>query len=415
MKAEIISIGDELLIGQVINTNAVFIAKQLTAVGFQVGKIVTVEDKGESIKEAMGSVGEETKLVVLTGGLGPTKDDLTKQALLEFFKDEWTENNEALENVKRIFKDNQHALIEENFLQAKVPSRAKVLQNERGTAPGLWFENENCIYIALPGVPFEMKGLLIKKVLPELVQRFSLPSIVQKTIITSGLGESLLFERLKDLEGQLPSHIKLAYLPGPGRVRLRLMAVGEDKDELQVELNSWIAKIIERLENHYAGVEGEDSLVAVIATRLTSAKKTLAVSESFTGGKLAGLFTTIPGAATYFKGGVVPYYTEMKTEILGVSPETIQKYSVVSAEVAKEMALKTKEKFGSDYAISTTGNAGPTKGDSDAEIGTAYIGLATPEETKTYEFFLGEEREEIVERAIFKVLEILYKEIYELN
>lgn len=412
MNVEIITIGDEILIGQIVDSNSAYIGKLLTEIGAEVKRILSIKDEKEEILNALEAASKRADLVLITGGLGPTKDDLTKKTLLEFFDDELVENQEALDRVKMIFSRYERPLLKENIAQAWLPSKAEALINKRGTAPGMWFEQEKVIYVSLPGVPVEMKYLMKEEVLPRLVKQYKLPSITQKTILTSGLGESFLADKISDIEDALPKNMSLAYLPGPGRVRLRLMARGENKKALNVELEHWVNKIKERIKENYSGIEGESSLLDDIATRLNKDGKTLSLVESFTGGKIMGIFTEIPGTSAYFKGGVVPYQTNMKVHLLGVSQTIIDKHSVVSAAVAKEMALKGQELLKSDYCLSTTGNAGPTKGDSDAEIGTAFIGLATPEKVFALEFNFSGDREEIVKRAVFKALEIIHREIF---
>lgn len=412
MNVEIITIGDEILIGQIIDSNSAYIGKLLTDVGAEVQRILSIKDERQEILNALKTASTRADFVLITGGLGPTKDDLTKKTLLEFFEDELVENKEALNQVKRIFARYDRPLLPENIAQAWLPSKAEGLINKRGTAPGMWIEQDKVTYVSLPGVPLEMKYLMKEEVLPRLVQKYKLPAITQKTILTTGLGESFLADKIRDIEDALPKHMSLAYLPGPGRVRLRLMARGEDKTALLSELESWVAKIKERLPGNYAGVEGESSLIDDIADRLTERKQTISLAESFTGGKIMGAFTEIPGASAYFKGGVIPYQTKMKVDLLGVSSTTLAEHSVVSAAVAKEMAMKGRALFQSDYCLSTTGNAGPTKGDSDAEIGTAFIGLATPDKVMAFEFNFGDDREKIVKRAVFKAIEIIHRKIF---
>ncbi len=411
MNVEIITIGDEILIGQIVDSNAAFIGKELTKIGMEIVKIQSIKDEQQQILKTLHQVEEETKVVILTGGLGPTRDDITKKTLTAFFEDELIQNEKALNQVKEIFSRLNRPLLVENINQALLPSKAEALFNKWGTAPGMWFEENDKIYISMPGVPTEMKNLMREEVLPRLKKKFKRPFILQKTILTYGLGESFLADQIKDLEDALPQYMSLAYLPGVARVRLRIMARGKNEVALEKEINTWINQLKERIKKHFGGIEGEFSLEAEIANLLTSQKKSIAVAESCTGGRIANLFTKTPGASAFFKGGVIPYETKMKVEVLGVDQEIIDKHSVVSAQTAKAMAIQTRKLFQSDIALSTTGNAGPTKGDSNAEIGTVYIGIADAEKVESFKFNFGKNREKVVERAVIKSFEILKQKI----
>lgn len=411
MNVEIITIGDEILIGQIVDSNAAFIGKELTKIGMEIVKIQSIKDEQQQILKTLHQVEEETKVVILTGGLGPTRDDITKKTLAAFFEDELIQNEKALNQVKEIFSRLNRPLLVENINQALLPSKAEALFNKWGTAPGMWFEENDKIYISMPGVPTEMKNLMREEVLPRLKKKFKRPFILQKTILTYGLGESFLADQIKDLEDALPQYMSLAYLPGVARVRLRIMARGKNEVALEKEINTWINQLKERIKEHFGGIEGEFSLEAEIANLLTSQKKNIAVAESCTGGRIANLFTKTPGASAFFKGGVIPYETKMKVEVLGVDQEIIDKHSVVSAQTAKAMAIQTRKLFQSDIALSTTGNAGPTKGDSNAEIGTVYIGIADAEKVESFRFNFGKNREKVVERAVIKSFEILKQKI----
>src|SRR5690625_529462 len=316
MNVEIITIGDEILIGQIIDSNSVFIGKLLTEIGAEVKRVLSIKDEKNEILEALRAASKRADLILITGGLGPTKDDLTKKTLLEFFDDKLIKNELALNQLKRIFSRYEGPLLKENIAQAWLPSKAEALINKRGTAPGMWFEQDKVIYVSLPGVPAEMKYLMKEEVLPRLIQKYKLPTIAQKTILTTGLGESYLADKIRDLEEALPRNMNLAYLPGSGRVRLRLMARGEDKTVLTNQLEHWVHKIKNRIQKNYAGVEGENSLIDDIADRLTERNQTISLAESFTGGKIMGLFTEIPGASAYFKGGVVSYQNDMKNDLI---------------------------------------------------------------------------------------------------
>lgn len=409
MNAEIVTIGDEILIGQITDTNAAFIGSKLTEKGVEVQKISSVKDDLEEIVSVLKQ--SSADFIILTGGLGPTRDDVTKKALCLFFEDELKLNSEALKRIENIFKGTDLAALQANRRQALLPQKCTMLPNEFGTAPGMWFEENGKIYVSLPGVPVEMKHLLKKEVLPRLVKKFTPYFIEQKTLLTYGIGESALAEKLSNLEDNLPKYMSLAYLPAPGSVRLRLTARGEDQEFLNQALQNWENQVKEVVRENYGGVEGKASLAKEIAEILTLRKWTLATAESFTGGKIASLFTEMPGASAYYRGGMVPYDTKMKVKVLGVPQEIIEQHSVVSREVAHAMAERIRHIFQSDFAIATTGNAGPTKGDSDAEIGTAFLAIATPDEIKVQEFKLGNVREKVVKKAILKSLEILKLEL----
>ena len=411
MNAEIITIGDEILIGQIVDSNASFIGKELTRIGVEVVKIQSIKDEQQQILKTLNQVEEQTEIIILTGGLGPTRDDITKKTLTDFFKDKLIENSAVLNQVRETFSKLNRPLLKENIDQALLPSKAEALYNKWGTAPGMWFEENGKIYISMPGVPVEMKNLMKVEVLPRLKQKFKLPFILQKTILTYGLGESFLADKIKDLEESLPENMSLAYLASPGRVRLRIMARGKNEIALAEKIDTWIIELKNRIKEHFGGIEEEYSLETEIANLLTSKKKSIAVAESCTGGRIASLLTKAPGASAFFKGGIIPYETKMKVNILGVDQEIIDKHSVVSTETAQAMAAETRKLFQTDFAISTTGNAGPTKGDSNAEIGTVYIGVADAEKTEAFEFNFGKVREKVVIRAVIKSLEILKQKI----
>jgi len=295
--------------------------------------------------------------------------------------------------------------------QALVPSKCEVLFNKFGTAPGMWIQKGNTIFISLPGVPFEMKNIIESEVIPRVVERFKRPYIVHKTILTYGVGESLLAERIENWENNLPDFIKLAYLPSPGRVRLRLSARGKDNNLLQKSLDDETAKLTRLIGDAIVGFEEDETLEVILGRQLNNVGKTIATAESCTGGKIAQVISSIAGASNYFKGSIVSYSTQSKIDVLKVSSEIIKAHSVVSAEVAIEMAKQAQLIFQSDYAIATTGNAGPTKGDADAEIGTVFIALATPNSVIVEEFNFGQPREKVIDRAVNKALEMARKEI----
>jgi nicotinamide-nucleotide amidase len=413
MQAEIITIGDEILIGQIVDSNSAFIARELTKVGVSVYQITSVQDEKRHIIQALEDAKKRVQVVIMTGGLGPTKDDITKQVFCEFFGDYLIEDKEVLAHVEELFEKyiTSTPISDINRRQAMVPSKATVLKNAYGTAPGMWMTSDGTAFVSLPGVPFEMKNLMKEAVIPKITKEFKRPFILHKTLVTYGLGESAIADKLEDWEDRLPSYVKLAYLPSLGRVRLRLTARGSDKKVLEDIIEKEFEKLHPLIGDIMYGIEDEETLEEVVAKLLTEKKLTLATAESCTGGKIAQQLTALSGASAYFKGSIVSYATETKIEVLQVPRETIDRYSVVSAEVAQAMAKNVKKLLKTDYAIATTGNAGPTKGDSDAEIGTVFIAIASPNGVSGEKFNMGNHRMRIVQKTAHKALEMLQKEI----
>jgi len=413
MIAEIITIGDEILIGQIVDTNSVFIAQELNKIGISVHQITSIQDDREHILSTLKDANSRADVVIITGGLGPTKDDITKHTFLEYFDDTLVQDQKVLDHIEELFKKIVTTPISDmNRGQAMVPSKSKMLFNKYGTAPGIWIKKDKTVFIAMPGVPFEMKALMEFEVIPKLKSEFNRPFIYHKTIRTYGLGESAIAQRIEDWEEQLPKHIKLAYLPSFGSVRLRLSGKGNDENELKISVEKEFEKIYSLLEDILPSTEGEDQDIAMtLNTLLASKNNTLCFAESCTGGELAAAFTLNPGASKSFKGGIITYATQMKEDILNVPHAVIDEFSVVSGEVAEKMAASAKALFKADYAIATTGNAGPSKGDSDAEIGTVFIGLATPNGVISEKYQLGKNREQVVKKAVNKAFELLLKEL----
>lgn len=413
MLAEIITIGDEILIGQIVDTNSPFIAKELNKIGVSVYQITSVQDERKHILQALDEAKARAQVVIVTGGLGPTKDDITKHTFCEYFDDTLVRDSKVLAHVEELFKKyiTTTKISEINRDQALVLSKATALHNAYGTAPGMWIKEDDTVFVSLPGVPFEMKNLITNVVIPKLVEEFERPYILHKTLVTYGLGESAIAEKIEDWENNLPSFIKLAYLPNLGKVRLRLTAKGPDKDLLTISVEEEMQKLHPLIGDVIYGLEDEETLEEVVAKLITKKGFTLATAESFTGGKIAQRITAIPGASAYFKGSVVCYATETKIEVLQVPKSTIDEYSVVSEEVAKAMAENVRKMLKTDFAIATTGNAGPTKGDSDADVGTVYIGIATPKGVFAHKFMMGNHRERIVQKSVNKAFELLQKEI----
>jgi len=412
MKAAIITIGDEILIGQIVDTNSAFIAKSLDRIGVEIHEMISISDNKQHILETFAKFQNTVDLAIITGGLGPTKDDITKKTFCDYFEDELVVNDEVLQHVTQLIEGfYKRAITQINKDQALVPSKCTVLHNQVGTAPGMWMKKENTVFISLPGVPFEMKYLVENEIIPKIVTEYKRPYIIHKTILTYGIGESLLSENIENWENNLPKFIKLAYLPSPGQVRLRLSARGTDKRLLEKSIEENVISLSKIIGDFIVGFDDDETLETVVGHLLKQQNKTISTAESCTGGKIAQVLTSVYGASKYFKGSVVSYATETKITVLGIPKNLIKEHSVVSAEVAKQMAIKVKDIMKTDYAIATTGNAGPSKGDSNAELGTVFIALATPKEVIIEEFNFGQPREKVIDRTVMKSLEMLRKEI----
>lgn len=412
MKAAIVTIGDEILIGQIIDTNSGYIAKALDKIGVQTHELLSISDDKQHILDTFKSLQNKVDFVVITGGLGPTKDDITKHTFCEYFNDTLVVNKEVESHVIELIESvMKRPASQMNKDQALVPSKCEVLFNKVGTAPGMWMKKESTVFISLPGVPYEMKYIVENEIIPKIVKEYKRPYILHKTIMTYGQGESLVAERIESWENNLPDFVKLAYLPAPGRVRLRLTARGTEKEILEKSINENVTSLAKLIGDIIVGFDEDETIEVVLGRLLTQQNKTIATAESCTGGKIAQVLTSVSGASNYFRGSVVSYATDTKVSVLGVSEETINKYTVVSAQVAKEMALGIQILMKTDYAIATTGNAGPSKGDADAEVGTVFLALATPSEVIVEEFNFGQPREKVIDRAVNKAFEMLQKEI----
>ena len=412
MKAAIVTIGDEILIGQIVDTNSSYIAKALDKIGIATHEMLSISDDKQHILDTFHSLQNKVEVVIITGGLGPTKDDITKKTFCDYFEDALVENEAVLIHVKSIIEGiYKRPITQINREQALVPTKAKVLFNQAGTAPGMWMEKENTIFISLPGVPYEMKYLIDNEVIPNLVQKFERPYIVHQTIMTYGRGESMIAEQIEEWEDNLPDFIKLAYLPSPGKVRLRLTARGTNEELLKNEIKHQVEKLDLLIHDIIVGYNEDEPIEVVLGRLLTEKKLTISTAESCTGGEIAATLSAVPGASNYFRGSVVSYATQAKIDVLDIDENLIAKNGVVSAEVAKEMVKSVRKIMKSDFAIATTGNAGPTKGDKDAELGTIFIGIATPNEVFAEEFNFGQPREKVIDRGVSKALELIYKEI----
>ncbi len=408
MNAEIITIGDEILIGQIVDTNSQWIGKELNKIGVSVYQISSIQDEKKHILNALKEAENRVEIVIITGGLGPTKDDITKKTLGEYFQDkEVIEYPEVIENIKYLFKKINHPFNKVQQYQAQLPSKATLLMNRLGTAPGMWFYENNTVFISLPGVPYEMKGLMKYEVLPRLQKKFKLPFILHKTVMTVGVGESIIAEKIANWEDNLPKFIKLAYLPSFGSVRLRLSAKGNDKSVLKEEITRQVAKLYELIPDIIIGYEDETSLEKRVGELLLEKRKTVGVAESLTGGKIASTLVSVPGASQYFTGGFITYTATLKQQLLGVSKTMIDEFTVVSKEVAEAMAKGCLEKLQTNYAIAVTGNAGPTTDCNDKSVGLVYIAIATKKRVEVHEFNFGQPREKVINRTVIKSLEIL--------
>ena len=412
MKAELITIGDEILIGQIVNTNSVFLAKALNDIGIEITQITSISDKKDDIIGALKLSEKRAKLVILTGGLGPTSDDLTKQTLCSYFNDKLIENKEILDHIEEIFKKYVTTPInEQNRKQALLPSKAKIFKNNYGTASGMWFEKNGQVIISLPGVPFEMKSLMTNKVIPKLQNHFTRPFIVHKTIITYGLGESAIAEIISIWENSLPDDLKLAYLPNLGRVRLRISGKGPDRKSINDKIDKEIDKLLPLIKDIFVGYEDVSSFEEKIQAQFLLKNKTLSLAESCTGGEISARLAKVPGASKYFVGSIISYQTQSKSDLLSVPKTIIEKNSVVSKQVAEMMAQNVRKKFNSSLGVATTGNAGPSKGDSDAEIGTVWIAISSDKRIISERFTFGKHRVRVIGKAVNKALEMVYREI----
>lgn len=411
MRVRALTIGDEILFGQVVDTNSAYLAKKLNEIGLDIIEIRSIQDQPKIIIETLEELVDKTDVLITTGGLGPTNDDLTKNSLCEFLETDLVLDKEILNELEVRFKKNNRTLNALHRDQALVPKNSIALPNPLGTAPGIWTEHKNCIIINLPGVPFEMKNLLKSQVIPLLKARFSLPFVIHRFLSVSNFPESDLAIALEDWENQLPENIHLAYLPENSKVKLVLTAKGRKRDELIGTIDQEVKKVIPILKNHLDSTQ--TAAVELILGKVLKEKKLcISTAESCTGGYIAQLLTSVPGSSTYYKGSVVSYATEVKKNLLNVSEETIEKHTVVSKEVAIEMAKGVRKKLNTDISLSTTGVAGPSKGEDGKEVGTVWIAIASAKKTfsKMY-YFPYLERDDFVTQvsklALQNVLEFV--------
>lgn len=410
MNASIITIGDEILIGQIVDTNSVSIARHLNDAGIVVREKVSIGDDRSAIVETLRRSLAASQVVILTGGLGPTKDDITKKTLAEMFGSRLVNDPVVAAHVERMLTERGIAFNELNRSQALVPACCTVLFNAHGTAPGMWFEDEGRVVVSLPGVPFEMEHLMQDEVMPRLKDRFALKQIVHRTLITSGLAESMLAERIETWETALPPYLKLAYLPNPGAVRLRLSAYEVEGESVSQEIERQFAALRTLIPEHIVGFETA-TLQELVHNLLTERGQTLATAESCTGGTIAARFTAMPGASAYFRCGVVSYSNEAKIGLLGVDPATLERFGAVSEQVARQMAEGARRAAGSDYAVATTGIAGPAGGSAGKPVGTVWIAVAGPRGTVAVLKQCGTDRGQIIDRASSQAIALLREQL----
>jgi nicotinamide-nucleotide amidase len=413
LNAAIITIGDELLIGQVIDTNSAWIAQELNKTGIWLKQRISVGDQKEEIFRALKVAEQDAQIVIITGGLGPTADDITKPVLCEYFGGKMVVNEEVLAFVKYLFTEVfKRPIIERNLKQAEVPDVATILHNERGTAPGMWFEKEGKVYVSLPGVPHEMKGLMTKQVIPKLKLLFDTPFIEHRTLLTAGVGESFIAETIKDWEADLPSHLKLAYLPNYGMVRLRITGWATNKEKLDQELDRQFA-LLKNLVQQWLVTDQDETLQMTLSRLLRSKNKTMSTAESCTGGYIAHLITAIDGASSNYKGTVVSYDNEMKTQILKVSPETLRSVGAVSEDVVKEMVEGALIVMNTDYAVAVSGIMGPEGGTPEKPVGTVWIAAGNSDKVVAQKFQFKFDRQRNIEMTAVTALNLLRKFIVE--
>jgi nicotinamide-nucleotide amidase len=410
MKASIITIGDELLIGQTIDTNSAWMGAELSKAGFDVYRITSIHDRREDILNALNEAAGKTDVVLITGGLGPTSDDITKQTLCEFFNTHLIINNEVLTMIEEMMVHRNFPMNEKNRQQAEVPESCRVLKNSAGTAPGMWFEKDSTIFISMPGVPHEMKHIMTEIVLPDLKERFTSQTIIHKNIMTYGTFESKLAEILTDFESKLPENIRLAYLPASGIIKLRLTATGSEFKTLSANIAEQVSKLYKIIPEFIYG-EDEESLEMAIGKLLSSLNKTVSTAESCTGGEIAHLLTSVAGSSAYYKGSIIAYDNVVKTQLLGVQDYIITKYGAVSENTVREMAVGARNMLKTDFAVATSGIAGPDGGTEEKPVGTVWIAVDSERGTVCEKKVFGTDRLTNIKRFSLASLNLLRKQI----
>lgn len=406
MQVEIITIGDEILIGQIVDTNSAWMAQQLNLQGFGIKQITSVSDSESHILNALKEASTRVNIVIITGGLGPTKDDITKKTLCKYFNTTLVFNELVYEDVETLFKDRGYEVTALNRGQAEVPKNCEVIRNPVGTAPGMWFNHKDIIYISMPGVPYEMMFLMEKIIIPKLIKHFKAPTIMHHTLLTQGIGESILAEKINAWEDALPNNFKLAYLPSVSSVKLRLSAIGEERKILE-EAFSYHLEVLRKLVHKYCFGENDDTLALVIGRILISENKTIATAESCTGGEIAASITKIAGCSAYFKGSIVCYANSIKENFLEVSKEDLDTYGAVSKQVVESMAKGVIKAMNVDYAIATSGIAGPSGGSEDKPVGTVWIAVANNKGVFSKQFLFGKNRERTIQAATLTSLNLM--------
>jgi len=407
MFAEIITIGDEILIGQTVDTNSAWMAQVLNRLGIELLQSRSVSDTEESIIKALNSVDPQSQLILITGGLGPTRDDITKRVLAEYFGSKLERNQEVLEKIEEFFTERGRQILESNRRQADLPNLATILPNPLGTASGMWFEKEEKIYVSMPGVPYEMKGLMSNEVLPRIREQFDLPKIYYRTLMTEGIGESFLAEIIQDWEAQLSEKsISIAYLPSPGVVKIRLGAKGSDEAEIKDRVDHEIETLYKLIPSYVFG-ENDISMQEAIAYKLKSSERSLSTAESCTGGYLAHLLTSVPGSSVYFKGSVIAYANEIKINHLGVEASKIETDGAVSKSVIRQMAEGARKHLQTDISLATSGVAGPDGGSDEKPVGTVWIALAAKEGVYSKKYTFEKDRGRNIRRSALAALSLV--------
>lgn len=416
MQVEIITIGDEILIGQIVDTNSAFIGQLLNLNGMSVKQITSVSDNREHILQALNEAKSRADIILITGGLGPTKDDITKKTLAEYFACKMRFDENAYQDVIKLFAQYGKEVTPINRLQAEVPEICEVIRNYHGTAPGMWFDVENKIFVSMPGVPYEMKAMMTEQIVPKLKAKFKLPAIYHKTVLTQGIGESYLSEMISNWEGSLATlNIKLAYLPSPGMVRLRLSTKGDDKNILIKNVDKKIEElkliIAEYIYGYETYGEEKETLEQIVGKLLKQKNKTISTAESCTGGYISHLITRVPGSSEYYIGSVISYSYGIKEHELNVPKEVLEKHGAVSQPVVEQMATAIRQKYKTDYSIAASGIAGPSGGTEEKPVGTVWIAIATPEKVISEKFLFGNDRERNIQKTANAALNMLRKEL----
>jgi nicotinamide-nucleotide amidase len=411
MEVEIITIGDEILIGQTIDTNSAWMAKQFNTLGVKVAQITSIKDERESILTNLKEAASRSDLIIMTGGLGPTKDDITKHVLCEYFDTKFVRDATVLGRIEEYFKSRGRQILETNRQQADLPEACTILENQMGTASGMWFEREGKIFVSMPGVPYEMKHLMEEQVLPRIKEKYELPAIFHRTVMTEGVGESFLADVIQDWEKSLEAdQIKIAYLPSPGIVKVRLSAEGSDRSELQLKVDRKIKELYELVPNYIFG-ENDLSPEAAIAETLKEKKVTVATAESCSGGYLAHLLTSTPGSSAYFVGSVISYSNQVKENQLNVNSEDLEKYGAVSKSVVEQMAVNIRAQMKTDYGLATSGVAGPDGGSDEKPVGTVWVAISSKDGVYAKKFNFEKHRGRNIKRSALAAISMLRRAI----